>query len=328
MAVTKSTVVKTPTLGLDKLCFDKHLFVKTPNNTIYRIRKERNEDEEGRYDPRTNKNNLGTMYCWYKLNEHYHLCDYNHNYLSPDEFIYHRLFDIIAGEPYFCQPVFDFVESGKASLVRFDMADEKRPGRLVAYSRLNEYSEWKYYKDIAWPAPFDNKKERFARRVAEWLTSDEIKAILDGLPELCIMPLYILDFWEQHRFSVSVNSFNDPWDSCRPGWIYCTRSKAMKLWSKKPEDFDTPNAWKERAKKEMTGEVELCDIYIRDNIFGVVIEKCIATQEDLDETGDFTKLPDRCFKKYKSRGGFFYDQDGEAFIAETIGDISFSGPSL
>ena len=315
MSGTKFNIINT-TLNLKTLRNDEHLFVKTPDNTIYRIHKEKNYIWG--FDPRTDcKSNLGTMYCWYWYKNHSLALGDKHSYGTSEEFLRSLLSGIISGEPYFGQPVLDFVQSGKASTVRFDANDEEHPGCLAAYGRDGKDGDWEYITDIAWPVPVNDEKEGLAMRVASWLTVDEIKAVLDSLPDVCILPLHLII---KRNLSMSVNSSNDPCEYGRIGYIFCTRDRAMEFWAKKPEDFDTPTAWKERAKKELTDEVERYNIYLRGKDFNVIIEKCIATQEDFGEEDDFTELPDSCFELHKSLCGCCYDQDGEKFITDTIGD--------
>lgn len=318
MSETNTTVIEKPTLGLDSLYFgDDYLFVKTPDNTIYRIHKER--DECGDFNPRTNDDgNLGTMYCWNR----YHTLGDKHKFEEPLDFVRDALFKAVYDAPYHGMPVIKAIENGKFRDLKFvDETDEEtgKPVRAL-YSRMTDDSEFERldYVTNAWPCEPKDITPDFVQGCIDELTIGQSMSILKELDNYCIMPLYLLD---HSGITMSVSSFNDPWDSGCVGYISCTRDRAMELWCKKPEDFSTPTEWKERAKEEMTGEVKTYDIFIRGDVFGVIIEKCIATQEDLEIWGDdITELSDGCFDDYESCWGFFYDHDAEDFVTDIIGD--------
>lgn len=92
------------------------------------------------------------------------------------------------------------------------------------------------------------------------------------------LPVYLLD---HSGLYVSVNDFQDPWDSGQLGFIYCTKKDAQK-W------FDNPDVTEDEIKKELTAEVEEYNDYLNGAWYGFCIEGLDGEVED-------------------SCGGFHYD---------------------
>jgi len=81
-----------------------------------------------------------------------------------------------------------------------------------------------------------------------------------------ILPLFLLD---HSGLSMSVGSFNDPWDSGQVGFIYISKKDAIKEWGSNK----FTKLVKKKATKYLIGEVETYDQYLRGNVYGYVVEK-------------------------------------------------------
>lgn len=107
------------------------------------------------------------------------------------------------------------------------------------------------------------------------------------------LPVYLLD---HSGLYVSVNDFNDAWDSGQLGFIYCTKQDAQK-W------FNNTDVTEEEIKKELTAEVEEYNDYLNGAWYGFLIE-------DLDG-----EVEDSC-------GGFRYDGSMKKLASEMKSYVS------
>lgn len=84
------------------------------------------------------------------------------------------------------------------------------------------------------------------------------------------LPVYLLD---HSGLYVSVNDFNDSWDSGQLGFIYCTKQNAQK-W------FNNTDVTEDEIKKELTAEVEEYNDYLNGAWYGFLIEGLDGEVED------------------------------------------------
>ena len=84
------------------------------------------------------------------------------------------------------------------------------------------------------------------------------------------LPVYLLD---HSGLYVSVNDFNDSWDSGQLGFIYCTKQDAQK-W------FNNTDVTEDEIKKELTAEVEEYNDYLNGAWYGFLIEGLDGEVED------------------------------------------------
>lgn len=84
------------------------------------------------------------------------------------------------------------------------------------------------------------------------------------------LPVYLLD---HSGLYVSVNDFNDSWDSGQLGFIYCTKQDAQK-W------FNNADVTEDEIKKELTAEVEEYNDYLNGAWYGFLIEGLDGEVED------------------------------------------------
>lgn len=107
------------------------------------------------------------------------------------------------------------------------------------------------------------------------------------------LPVYLLD---HSGLYVSVNDFNDSWDSGQLGFIYCTKQDAQK-W------FNNPDVTEDEIKKELTAEVEEYNDYLNGAWYGFLIEGLDGEVED-------------------SCGGFRYDGSMKKLASEMKSYVS------
>lgn len=92
-----------------------------------------------------------------------------------------------------------------------------------------------------------------------------------------ILPLYLYD---HSGITISTSSFNDRWDSGMIGFIYMTKKDAIENYGKK---IMTPKV-KERALKNLEGEVETYDQYLTGDVYGF---KVFEDDEETDSCWGF-----------------------------------------
>lgn len=107
------------------------------------------------------------------------------------------------------------------------------------------------------------------------------------------LPVYLLD---HSGLYVSVNDFNDSWDSGQLGLIYCTKQDAQK-W------FNNTDVTEDEIKKELTAEVEEYNDYLNGAWYGFLIEGLDGEVED-------------------SCGGFRYDGSMKKLASEMKSYVS------
>ena len=107
------------------------------------------------------------------------------------------------------------------------------------------------------------------------------------------LPVYLLD---HSGLYVSVNDFNDSWDSGQLGFIYCTKQDAQK-W------FNNTDVTEDEIKKELTAEVEEYNDYLNGAWYGFLIEGLDGEVED-------------------SCGGFCYDGSMKKLASEMKSYVS------
>lgn len=106
---------------------------------------------------------------------------------------------------------------------------------------------------------------------ADWDKEDHgdeslCEAILRQNPDfLDVQPIYLFD---HSGLSVSLGSFNDPWDSGVGAIAVITRKKAEEYW---PDLKGDDEKLKERAYKALEDEVETFDKYLRGDVYGYMI---------------------------------------------------------
>lgn len=143
---------------------------------------------------------------------------------------------------------------------------------------LNPRTDW----DNPWEWYSNHRRYSFDHRdgkslkiddvyTADWYKEDHgdeslCEAILRQNPDfLDVQPIYLFD---HSGLSVSLGSFNDPWDSGVGAIAVITRKKAEEYW---PDLKGDDEKLKKRAYEALESEVEAFDKYLRGDVYGYMI---------------------------------------------------------
>lgn len=143
---------------------------------------------------------------------------------------------------------------------------------------LNPRTDW----DNPWEWYSNHRRYSFDYRDGKRLEIDDVytadwdkedhgdeslcEAILRQNPDfLDVQPIYLFD---HSGLSVSLGSFNDPWDSGVGAIAVITRKKAEEYW---PDLKGDDEKLKERAYKALESEVEAFDKYLRGDVYGYIV---------------------------------------------------------
>lgn len=119
---------------------------------------------------------------------------------------------------------------------------------------------------------------------------------LEADPDTYIVPVYI---YEHSGMAISLNSFNDPWDSGVGAHVFMTKQQVFDIFGGEA----TEENWKEKAAEGIKQEIELYDYYIRGEVYGfqicepeVIEHKNLKTHE-IWTTVDWDEV-DSCYGFY------------------------------
>lgn len=103
----------------------------------------------------------------------------------------------------------------------------------------------------------------------------------DSSYAICL-PLYLMD---HSGISISTRSFRDMWDSGQVGWIFVTKEKLLKEWSRKK----LSKKLLALAEKNLICEVETYNQYLTGEVYGyaISIENEDGETTDLDSCSGF-----------------------------------------
>jgi hypothetical protein len=90
---------------------------------------------------------------------------------------------------------------------------------------------------------------------------DELeKSIIKNEDPICIFPLYLYD---HSGITISINSFNDRWDSGQVGFVFVTKEYAKEIYNKKR----ISKKIKDRIEEIIKNEVEEFDNFLTGNVY-------------------------------------------------------------
>lgn len=138
---------------------------------------------------------------------------------------------------------------------------------------------------------------------------EALKGEVGNLSDIVYLPVYMYDHSNQHLSTESFigRALHAEWDSGQVGWIYVTKEQLRKEYSVKR----ITKAIKEKAISVMKSEIEVFDLYVSGEVYGVkVIE--------LDENGE-EKDFDSCWGFY---GDDLENSGMKDYINENIEDES------
>ena len=131
--------------------------------------------------------------------------------------------------------------------------------------------------------------------------------------DIVILPVFV---YEHSGISISVSDFCDRWDSGQAGWIYTTKENVKETlinWGAKYKDENgdlidvTEENWREAAIENLKGEIELYDMYLQDEVYGIITEEYDADDDDWEEK-------DACW-------GYFNNKYGDELVKDIALDF-------
>ena len=126
--------------------------------------------------------------------------------------------------------------------------------------------------------------------------------------DVVILPVFV---FEHSGTSISVSEFGDRWDSGQAGWIYTTKENVKETlinWGARYKDKNgnlvdvTEENWREAAIENLKGEIELYNMYLQDEVYGIITEEYDTDNDDWEEK-------DSCW-------GYFRDKWGDELVKD------------
>ena len=118
-----------------------------------------------------------------------------------------------------------------------------------------------------------------------------------------ILPLRLYDHSGISMSTSTTYPYNDQWDSMQVGFIYVSKEKVRKEYSKKA----ISKKLKEKVTTYLVGEVETYDQYLRGDVYGYSISK---KDEDLDSCWGYYG-DECCLEEAKSVVDYYVNKDFE-----------------
>ena len=117
---------------------------------------------------------------------------------------------------------------------------------------------------------------------------EEFKAFLrDNEKTLFIMPVRAyIHSGVALSFSGSTYPFNDPWDACQVGVMFCTKKEARDNWGK---------GWTKKIQKAFEAHLETWNQYLRGEVYGYTVED--KDGNHVDSCWGFYGPPEDCMKE-------------------------------
>lgn len=235
------------------------------------------ERDTNPWNPRTEQDgNVGTMMCWHR---DYDLGDAEKNaYNNPDDFLQDLLRQKVSEKT-----ILNYVRNGKADGVK------------IKYNRSDYVWElWTTYYLFPLEGSKDAKFQLYSEQSElDWLVDDVIEALpnediwylLERHANIVALPLCLYD---HSGITMSTTSFNDRWDSGQVGWIYTDKetilSQRYKFRNSKGNLIKiTKRNWKEVAYQDLKKEVQMYDMYLQGDVYGIVIEEYDSDLKEFDE---------------------------------------------
>ena len=236
--------------------------------------------------------------CWHR---EYSLGDYNeNNYEDPDQFLSNLLHENVSEKS-----IINFVRNGKAS----------NNIKLIYNKSSKKWELWSYYY-----YPFFQSSKEAKLQIYEeneditWLVDDIIDCLsckdkwylLEKHANIIALPLYLYD---HSGITMNCCGFSDRWDSGQVGWIYTDKNTVLGTGA------DIKRNWKETAYKWMEGEVKEYDMYLQNEIYGIITE---------EYDGEGNPEDDDSWTDEESCWGFYSDKWGDDLIEEIANEYGIS----
>lgn len=256
------------------------------------------QNDEYPLNPRTDSDGyIGKMMCWHR---HYNLGDYEENNFSdPDQFLSNILHENVSEKS-----IINFVRNGKTS----------NETKLI-YNRSSKMWElWAWYY-VTFQSPKEAKFQIYEENEdITWLVDDIIDCLsckdkwylLEKHANIIALPLYLYD---HSGITMNCCGFSDRWDSGQVGWIYTDKNTVLGTGA------NIERNWKETAYKWMEGEVKEYDMYLQNEVYGIITE-------EYDGEGD--PEDDDSWTDEESCWGFYSGKWGDDLIEEIANEYGIS----
>lgn len=256
------------------------------------------QNDEYPLNPRTDfDGHVGKMMCWHR---HYNFGDYEENNFSdPDRFLSNLLHENVSEKS-----IINFVRNGKAS----------NETKLIYNRHSKMWELWVWYY-VTFQSPKEAKFQIYEENEdITWLVDDIIDCLsdkdkwylLEKHASIVALPLYLYD---HSGITMNCCGFSDQWDSGQVGWIYTDKNTVLGTGA------DIKKNWKEAAYEWMEGEVKEYDMYLQNEVYGIITEE--YNGEDDPEDDDSWTDEESCW-------GFYSDKWGDDLIEEIANEYGIS----
>lgn len=256
------------------------------------------QNDECPLNPRTDfDGHVGKMMCWHR---HYNLGDYEENNFSdPDRFLSNLLHENVSEKS-----IINFVRNGKTS----------NETKLIYNRKTKMWELWTWYY-LTIQSPKNAKYQVYEENEdITWLVDDIIDCLsckdkwylLEKHANIIALPLYLYD-----HSGVTMNccGFSDRWDSGQVGWIYTDKNTVLGTGA------DIERNWKETAYEWMEGEVKEYDMYLQNEVYGIITE---------EYDGEGNPEDDNSWTDEESCWGFYSSKWGDDLIEEIANEYGIS----
>lgn len=256
------------------------------------------QNDECPLNPRTDfDGHIGKMMCWHR---NYNLGDYEENNFSdPDQFLSNLLHENVSEKS-----MINFVRNGKCS----------NDTKLIYNRKTKMWELWTWYY-LTIQSPKNAKYQVYEENEdITWLVDDIIDCLsckdkwylLEKHANIIALPLYLYD---HSGITMNCCGFSDRWDSGQVGWIYTDKNTVLGTGA------DIERNWKETAYEWMEGEVKEYDMYLQNEVYGIITE---------EYDGEGNPEDDNSWTDEESCWGFYSSKWGDDLIKEIANEYGIS----
>lgn len=256
------------------------------------------QNDECPLNPRTDfDGHIGKMMCWHR---NYNLGDYEENNFSdPDQFLSNLLHENVSEKS-----MINFVRNGKCS----------NDTKLIYNRKTKMWELWTWYY-LTIQSPKNAKYQVYEENEdITWLVDDIIDCLsckdkwylLEKHANIIALPLYLYD---HSGITMNCCGFSDRWDSGQVGWIYTDKNTVLGTGA------DIERNWKETAYEWMEGEVKEYDMYLQNEVYGIITE---------EYDGEGNPEDDNSWTDEESCWGFYSSKWGDDLIKEIANEYRIS----
>lgn len=256
------------------------------------------QNDECPLSPRTDfDDHIGKMMCWHR---DYNLGDYEkNNFSDPDQFLSNLLHENVSEKS-----IINFVRNGKCS----------NDTKLIYNRKTKMWELWTWYY-LTLQSPKNAKYQVYEENEdITWLVDDIIDCLsckdkwylLEKHANIVALPLYLYD---HSGITMNCCGFSDRWDSGQVGWIYTDKNTVLET------GVDIKGNWKKTAYEWMKGEVKEYDMYLQNEVYGIITE---------EYNGEGDPEDDNNWTDKESCWGFYSGKWGDDLIEEIANEYGIS----